>query len=622
MSGPKCLEVVQTTLHAARQGNRAECDRALAQYRRVFLDCQQVLSRLKGCGVEVRSGSPSPESLAQEVHSVFADPTCDGIGAVRRIYARKEVLEKSLSAAEERLRETASDIQRRVRELARNVQAVEKQKRELKDAAQRTVAPDWAREEQERLSREVREVLENAPSVSGVSEVRGAAGIRALQEAEERAASALRDLSRNRKALEQKVSAAEERIREAAADFERRIEELARSAAAVEKGKRELEEQVQKVVPADWPRAERDRLKRRLREVLESAPAIPRISKVSDRAAVRALQKAEELATGALRGLSEGTRSLEEDINRTHCRLVGAQLRERAGPVTLLKDVLRGVSDVSASPGSPPGLAMDKIDRLLGELSVLQDHGAWASIAGRAAAIWTDRDEGQRRLRYDALVIDCSELLNQRRRSIAWQKEVGQMIDSCAHLTGAAIDAIRNELEELRRAGKVVGLAGYQRRLDETRTLEEGRLAREEKRRAVVESLAALGYEATEGAMETALVDAGKVYMRKAGEDEYAVEFVVDHDLSLLQTALVRFADSPDSSSQQRVRDKEKEDAWCSDHARLMGEMRRRGMESHFKLKIPSGQQAVRVVTTEDRRQRRREAMGVKPAIRSKEARA
>ena len=601
MSGPKCLEVVETTLHAARQGNRAQCDRTIAQYRRVFLEFEQVSIRLRGSGVELWSASPSPDSLAQEVRSIFANPTCDGIGAVRKLHARKEALERSLSAAEERLRETASDVQRRIRELARNVQAVEKQKRELKAAAQSPEAPGWAREEQDRLNREVREVLVRAPSVVGVSQVSGATGIRALQEAEERAAIALRELSQGKEALEKSVSAAKERIKEVAAGFQRRIRELAKNVEAVEKRKRELKDAMQQVVPVNWPREERDRLKLELRKVLESTPAIPHISEVNDTAAVRALQEAEELAAGALRRLSEGAKSMDEEINRTHCRLVGAQLRKHAGPVTLLKDVLPVLSDGPAIPAQPPPLAADEIDKLLGQLSLLQDHGAWASIAERAAAIWFEGDESQRRLRYEALVIDCSELLNQFRRSIAWKKEVGQMIDSCAHLVGAALDGMRQELEDLRRAGKVVGLAGYQSRLVATIELEEARLAREEKRRAVVESLAALGYEAANGTMETALVEGGKVYMRKAEEAEYAVEFVVDRDLSLLQAALVRFADSPDPSAQQQLRDKEKEDAWCGDHARLMEEMKRRGLESQFRLKIPSGQQPVRVVAREGR---------------------
>ena len=92
------------------------------------------------------------------------------------------------------------------------------------------------------------------------------------------------------------------------------------------------------------------------------------------------------------------------------------------------------------------------------------------------------------------------------------------------------------------------------------------------------------------------MVQGGKILMHKPGESEYAVEVVVDRDLSLVQTALVRFAASNEASAQQKLRDEEREVSWCGDHARLREELKQRGLASNFKLKIPAGQEPVRVI--------------------------
>jgi TPP-dependent pyruvate/acetoin dehydrogenase alpha subunit len=132
---------------------------------------------------------------------------------------------------------------------------------------------------------------------------------------------------------------------------------------------------------------------------------------------------------------------------------------------------------------------------------------------------------------------------------------------------------------------------------------------REEKRRAVIGSLSAIGYDVIEGTMETAMVQGGKILLHKPGESEYAVEVAVDRDLSLVQTALVRFAASNEASAQQKLRDEEREVSWCGDHARLREELKQRGLASNFKLRIPAGQEPVRVIIAPTLREQRDQAV-------------
>jgi hypothetical protein len=105
--------------------------------------------------------------------------------------------------------------------------------------------------------------------------------------------------------------------------------------------------------------------------------------------------------------------------------------------------------------------------------------------------------------------------------------------------------------------------------------------------------------------METALVKAGKVLLQKGGEPEYAVEMVSDSDLSLLQTAMIRYADNAEMTEQQSLRDRELEEAWCDDHRYIRQKLAERGFAAEFKLQIPAGEHPIKVVLSEEPRSRK-----------------
>ncbi|MGO8697195.1 MAG: hypothetical protein ACLQVY_05695, partial [Limisphaerales bacterium] len=215
----------------------------------------------------------------------------------------------------------------------------------------------------------------------------------------------------------------------------------------------------------------------------------------------------------------------------------------------------------------------------------------------------------RRKLHYESLLVECSGLLNHLRAASEWQKKVDELSASAAHVNSTVVDEIVEELADLRRAATPVDLPPIQQRLNAAIKSEEERQLREEKRQAIIASLSALGYDLIEGTMETAMVQGGKILMHKPGESEYAVEVAVDRDLSLVQTALVRFAGSNEASAQQKLRDVEREVSWCGDHARLREELKQRGLASDFKLKIPAGQEPVRVIIAQPSRQARDQAV-------------
>jgi hypothetical protein len=496
MSGPKCLQVVQTTLCNARRGNRAECDRAAAHFGRLFERLQEVNSRLQSVGGMEVTPKEQPKSLARRVATTFSNPKNDGLEAVRFLYDQKAALEIQVQEAENRLKERFVELQQRIRQLNRKVTTINGRAHELKEA-------------------------------------------------------------------------------------------------------------VDRFVPAGWPARDRDRLTRQIDEVLSSIAPVPSITIVTDSDQFHALVEGETKAEESLQKFDEGWQEMEKEISQTHSRLIGSQFAPKNQPVILLRDVLQRDA---VKPKAVDGIAAEKLDQLLGKLSVLQNHAAWASIVTKVAAITKDADENRRKLHYESLLVECGGLLNHLRTASNWQRKVDELTASAAHVKSTAVDEIVREVADLRRAATPVDLGPIQQRLNATVKSEEERQLREEKRQAVIGSLSALGYDLIEGTMETAMVQGGKILMHKPGESEYAVEVAVDRDLSLVQTGLVRFAASNEASAQQKLRDEEREVSWCGDHARLREELKQRGLASDFRLKIPAGQEPVRVIIAPALRQQRDQA--------------
>jgi hypothetical protein len=130
---------------------------------------------------------------------------------------------------------------------------------------------------------------------------------------------------------------------------------------------------------------------------------------------------------------------------------------------------------------------------------------------------------------------------------------------------------------------------------------EESRREREEKRRALLNALNELGYEAGEN-IETALVEKRKLIFKTPGTREYGVEVVVDESFSRWQTRMVRFAsEAGESPEQQARRDREREEAWCQDHAALRAKLGARGFEAALTLQTPAGELPVPVIQEGER---------------------
>jgi hypothetical protein len=244
---------------------------------------------------------------------------------------------------------------------------------------------------------------------------------------------------------------------------------------------------------------------------------------------------------------------------------------------------------------SPEDKQGAEIDRVLAELAALSDDDFLQEARQKAASLRAETDPGRRRMLTEGLLLDSGARLRTLRQRAGLGEQARKLIDSVAHLADPAINDLVSELRRMVDSEDFRDLESVRLRIPAAMAAAEARREREYKRRALIDALKGIGYETNEG-LETAFVKDGRLVLRRPGEDDYAVEMVANRDLTQLQTALVRFADSAEVTEQQRRRDMEREESWCQDHARLREQMAARGLETGFKMQLKPGEHPVKVL--------------------------
>ena len=398
--------------------------------------------------------------------------------------------------------------------------------------------------------------------------------------------------------IEDQRRTAEERLERRVADLQRRFHALPARADEMQRNAERLETFAQSAVPADWPAAERERLLARAREARSSFTAPPALTADLSEAGVEKLTAAETQLDTAEHTVAIRQHALEHEINTTQKRLLSERLGSIAARPVSLSEFLARHPRPAAPPDPAEERAARKLDNLLAKMAVLQDTAGWADLMRRVAGIRTEDDPARRRSLYENLVLDASRRLTELRAVEQWLAAVDCLLADAAPYAGTAVDQVVAELRDVRRAGRIVPLEPWQQRLADTQQRELARLEHERRRRAILESLTELGYETSVG-MSTALVQAGKLVVRKPGESDYAIEVVANQDLSQLQTAMVRYSDSTELTEQQALRDREREEEWCADHASIREKIAQHGLTAKFKMQLPAGAHPVRVVPRE-----------------------
>lgn len=353
-------------------------------------------------------------------------------------------------------------------------------------------------------------------------------------------------------------------------------------------------------LPTDGSQEIRKKIQETLVDTLSQVKSIQIIEEDMTPSGIERLEAQESVSLHCKKMLSE----MEQMINDGHASYLSGKLMPGQEKVTKLAELISQMNPrkdkQSQEAKQSEHNTFERLDRLFGKISVLEGTFQWGEIEAKAAAIRLEKDEHRQRGLYESLVIECSQILNKMKETRRFREVIDEMTDRLALFQESLeVREFILELDSLKRVGQVRDLDSYQTKLESLLQSQRERVEREEKRKAILTALNDLGYEAGED-MQTAMVEGGRLVFHKGGNDEYGIEIVATKDFSTIQTEMIRYAATSEITEMQRIRDKEHEESWCSEHASIRKSLEQKGFKSEFILKLEPGEHPVRVEISQE----------------------
>lgn len=234
--------------------------------------------------------------------------------------------------------------------------------------------------------------------------------------------------------------------------------------------------------------------------------------------------------------------------------------------------------------------ALFKVDKLLGELAGLGIDPS--PFSARITAL--EAEPGTRQaLVADSLLLDLSFAVKTGRERACLERELSERHAELSEMKSTEAAALRIEIERAIAKSSTNGQE-LVKRADFLIEAEVRSMAAEERRRTVLEGLASLGYEVSEGMM-TAWVAGGRVVLRKPANPGYGVELLGGSQTDVIQVRAVGIG-SP-AEARDAGRDRDMETIWCSEFERLQSLVAKEGGSIAIESARPVGQFPLKVVT-------------------------
>lgn len=408
------------------------------------------------------------------------------------------------------------------------------------------------------------------------------------------------------------------RLRERIAELQNRFRRLERDRATIGERRAELSAFAKAAIPEGLGESERKRVEGEITLTLEKLKAPGVVELNLNREAIAQMEDAAATVEDSRRLADEVEAAIQSAIQAARDRIVCRSLHADIG---VAKDFKQWRVEFSSAQETGEETeeegVLERLDRAMSEIAVLESAANWSAINQKAAEIRAEGDAHRRRVLHESLLIDCGGQLKQRKAFEKWRTEIDCLLDLAAPFANNGMEAMVAELHELRRAGRAVDLSDVQSRFESALEAAASRRERAQKREALLDALTALGYEAEEG-MGTAFVEAGRLVVRQAEDDDYAIEVVADRELNRVQTTMIRYANSAEMSDRQRRRDEEREESWCADHGKLRKMMAERGWETSFGLQLAPGEHPVKTVVDPGRARKAGRQSEARPGPRSR----
>jgi hypothetical protein len=191
----------------------------------------------------------------------------------------------------------------------------------------------------------------------------------------------------------------------------------------------------------------------------------------------------------------------------------------------------------------------------------------------------------------DSLLLDLATAVKNGRERARILSELRERRAELSEMNSPEATSLRSEIDKALAGSSSGSESELIKRADFLVEAEVRAMAAEERRLAVLEGLASLGYEVSEG-MATAWVNGGRVVLRKGANPGYGVELSGGSKSDLLQVRTVGIGNPAEVRDVHRDRDMET--IWCGEFERLQSVVAKSGgslsIESARKFDEAAGQ--------------------------------
>ncbi|MGY4182960.1 hypothetical protein ACVIHH_008251 [Bradyrhizobium sp. USDA 4518] len=246
---------------------------------------------------------------------------------------------------------------------------------------------------------------------------------------------------------------------------------------------------------------------------------------------------------------------------------------------------------ITRQPREMEDPALERVDALLGELRGL---GIDSSPFSDRVALLEAEPPARRSLIADSVLLDLAAAVKDGRARAQLADELRARRAELSVMKSAEAAAMLTEIEESLASPTLNNGQDLVKRADFLIEEEFKAMAAAERRRAVLEGLASLGYEVSEG-MATAWVQNGQIVLRKAAHPGYGVELLGGSRSDLLQVRAVGIGSSAEARDADRDRDMET--IWCGEFDRLKALVAKAGGDVAMEFARPVGQFPLKIVS-------------------------
>ena len=237
-----------------------------------------------------------------------------------------------------------------------------------------------------------------------------------------------------------------------------------------------------------------------------------------------------------------------------------------------------------------------RLDLRLAELTLVLEEKVATDFQERLRSLSLEKPSHKRSLLIDSLELDLAQAignaknrkeLEQRLTTLAEQlSEVGsEETKQWSRTIVAQLDGPSNDLLKLEEKAQQMFTEAVKA------------IAAQSRRQAVLEGLAELGYQVSEG-METAWVEDGSIVLKRTLESGYGIEVIGNVDSGRVQMRTVAFR-KPDSNT-DKSSDRAAETAFCSDVAKLQEEFAAEGNQIVIERAAEIGATPLKTISVAD----------------------